>query len=60
MPSMNRLLLVIKQTAFDSYTAQEVLARTAGRMLTFDRVRMARLKERHDTHMAWQTLSRKP
>jgi hypothetical protein len=51
MASFNRLLLVIKQTAFDAYTGQERLARAAGRVLTFDNVRMGRLKERHDTHM---------
>lgn len=51
MSSFNRLLLVIKQTAFDAYTAQERLARAAGRNLTFGNVRMGRLKERHDTHM---------
>ena len=49
--SFHRLLLVIKQTAFDAYTAQEQLARAAGRSFHFSPVRMGRLKERHDTHM---------
>lgn len=49
--SFNRLLLVIKQTAFDAYTAQEQLARAAGRALSYDNARMGRLKARHDTHM---------
>ena len=51
MSPFNRLLLVIKQTAFDAYTAQERMARAAGRVLTYDNLRMGRLKERHDTHM---------
>ena len=38
--SFNRLLLVIKQTAFDAYTAQEQLARAAGRALSYDNARM--------------------
>ena len=51
MSKFNRLLLVIKQTAFASYTAREELAQAAGRTLRFDHARMARLRERHDTHM---------
>ena len=51
MSKFNRLLLVIKQTAFASYTAREELAQAAGRALRFDHARMARLRERHDTHM---------
>jgi NAD+ kinase len=49
--TFSRLLLVIKQTAFNAYTAQEHLARAAGRALTYAPDRMSRLKERHDTHM---------
>ena len=51
MSKFNRLLLVIKQTAFASYTAREELAQAAGRTLRFDHAAMARLRERHDTHM---------
>jgi NAD+ kinase len=51
MSKYNRLLLVIKQTAFASYTAREELARVAGQTLKFDHARMGRLRERHDTHM---------
>ena len=51
MSKYNRLLLVIKQTAFASYTTREELARVAGQTLRFDHARMGRLRERHDTHM---------
>ena len=56
--SFNRLLLVIKQTAFDAYTAQEQLARAAARALSYDNARMGRLKARHDTHMFQWNASR--
>ena len=48
--SFNRLLLVIKQTAFDAYTCREAAAAAAGSSRSHEGVRMARLRERHDTH----------
>jgi len=52
--SFNRLLLVIKQTAFDAYTCREAAAAAAaaagGVSRSHEGVRMARLRERHDTH----------
>ena len=50
MVSFNRLLLVIKQTAFDAYKAQEAIATAAGQAV-FDPARMQSLARRHDTHM---------
>ena len=49
--SFNRLLLVIKQTAFDAYTAQRGARARRRRALSCFDARVARLKARHDTHM---------
>ena len=49
--SYRRVLVLIKQTAFDAYTAQQRIAAAAGHTLSYEAVRMDRLRERHDTHM---------
>ena len=46
-----RVLVLIKQTAFEAYTAQQRIAAAAGHTLSYEAVRMNRLRERHDTHM---------
>jgi NAD+ kinase len=49
--SYRRVLVLIKQTAFDAYTAQQRIAAAAGHTLSYEAVRMDRLRERHETHM---------